>query len=85
MEHMVRNNKVILKGLCGNKALKAIQRNTSAAYNIQQVIENFDSQTALSPNSSAHTHANKFEDEKEMIEIVNKNMTFIYQSGRAYR
>lgn len=73
------------KKQCGNKTLKAIQRNTSAAYSIKKVIENFDSQTVGSPNSSAHTHANKFEDEKEMIEIVNKNMTFIYQSGRAYR
>ena len=85
MEHMVRNNKIILKGLCGNRTLKAIQRNSSAAYSIQKVIKNFDSETAVSPNSSAHTHANKFEDEKEMIDIVNKNMTFIYQSGRAYK
>ena len=55
MEYMIRNNKVILKGLCGNKTLKAIQRNTSTAYSIQKVIENVASQTPVSPNSSAHT------------------------------
>ena len=85
MEHMVRNNKVVLNGLCGNKTLKAIQRNTSAAYGVQQIVRNFDNQTTVSPDSSAHTHANKAEDDKEMINIVNKNTPFDYQSGKTYK
>jgi hypothetical protein len=34
MEHIVRNNKDILKGLCANKTLKAVQRSSSAAYGV---------------------------------------------------
>ena len=49
MEHIIKNNKVILKGLCANKTLKAVH----------QIVNNFDEQSDISPDSTAHTHADK--------------------------
>ena len=76
---MVKNNKVVLKNLCGDKTLKAIQRNTAAVHGLQKIMSNFDEQSGVQPESTVHTHANKYEDQKEMIDSINKNQTFIFK------
>ena len=52
MEHIVRNNKDILKGLCANKTLKAVQRSSSAAYGVHQIVNNFDRQSDIHMQTS---------------------------------
>ena len=39
-EHLVQCNKCILKGLCGNKTLKAIQTGSSVAFGLQVTVHN---------------------------------------------
>ena len=39
MEHEVRNDKAVLKGMCGNKTLKAVQRSTSCSYMLSKTIK----------------------------------------------
>ena len=85
MEHIIKNNKVILKGLCANKTLKAVQRSSSAAYGVHQIVNNFDEQSDISPDSTAHTHADKHNDEIEMIEIVHKTRPFTFNPGREFK
>ena len=85
MEHIIKNNKVILKGLCANKTLKAVQRSSSAAYGVHQIVNNFDEQSDISPDSTAHTHADKQNDEMEMIEIVHKIRPFTFNPGREFK
>ena len=85
MEHIIKNNKVILKGLCANKTLKAVQQSSSAAYGVHQIVNNFDEQSDISPDSTAHTHADKHNDEMEMIEIVHKTRLFKFNPGREFK
>jgi hypothetical protein len=66
-EHIVQCNKRILKGLCGNKTLKAIQTGSSAAFGLQVTVDNFDAVSGIHKESTAHTHASRQDDEKEMI------------------
>ena len=84
MEHIIKNNKVILKGLCANKTLKTVQRSWSAAYGVHQIVNNFDEQSDISPDSTAHTHADKHNDKIEMIEIVHKTRPFTFNPGREF-
>ena len=85
MEHIVRNNKDVLKGLCANKTLKAVERSTAAAYGVHQNVDHFDKQSAVAADSTAHTHANKRDDEMEMIEIISKIKPFAFKPGREYK
>ena len=85
MEHIIKSNKVILKGLCANKILKAVQRRSSAAYGVHQIINSFDQQSDISLDSTAHTHADKQNDEMEMIEIVHKIRPFTFNPGREFK
>ncbi len=52
-EHLVKCNKVILRGLCGNKTLKAVTRSTQSAYNVKKITVNFGNQTNIKPESHA--------------------------------
>ena len=85
MEHIIKNNKVILKGLCANKTLKAVQQSSSAAYGVHQIVNNFDEQSDILPDSTAHTHADKHNDEIEMIETVRKTRPFTFNPGREFK
>lgn len=82
MEHLVRQNKAILKGLCVNKTYKAVERCSKAAYGIRNVVAQYDAETNISPASSSHTHASSTEDVKEMINIVHKEKPFTPLPGR---
>lgn len=85
MEHIVKNNKVVLKGLCANKTLKAVQRSSSAAYGVHQIVDNFDKQSDIAADSTAHTYTDKRNDEMEMIEIIHKIKPFTFKTGREYK
>ena len=57
-EHIVKANKAVLRGLCGNKTLKAVTRSTKSAYCQKVIIDNLDKQNDIHKNSSSHTYGN---------------------------
>lgn len=82
MQHLIKYNKVVLHDLCGNKTLKAIQRGTKATHGLQSVINAFDNQCNIAPDSTKHTHKSKSEDEALMINKLKNIQPFKHQPGR---
>jgi hypothetical protein len=82
METLVKNFKGILKGLCGNKTLKAVERGTQAAYGLKTTLDAIDQETGVPTESSKHTQASVHGTVKEMIRILLKKEPFKYTSGR---
>ena len=79
MEHIVRNDKGILKGMCRNKTLKAVQRSTSS-FLLNVIVKQYDSNIAS--ESTSHTHACTCDDVREMINITSGKNPFDFQPGR---
>ena len=44
MEMLIKHYKVILKGMFGNKTLKAVERSSAAAYGLNKIIQSYDNQ-----------------------------------------
>lgn len=84
-EHIVKYNKGILKGLCGNKSLKAVQIGTSSAFGLKVTVDNFEEASGVHKESTSHTHASREEDEKEMIKILSQLQPFKFQEGRYHK
>ena len=82
MEHIVRQNKAILKGMYVNKTYKAVERSSKAAFGVRNIISQFDTETEIHPVSSSHTHACTTDDVKEMVGIVHKQKPFVLHPGR---
>ena len=82
MEHLVGDNKVSLRGMCGNKTLKAVQRCSGAAYGIKECCTQYDNECGIPPESTKHTHACTTEDVKAMLGILQQAKPFQYQPGR---
>lgn len=85
MEMLVKTNKSILRGMCGNKTLAAVQRSTSAAYGLEKIVNSFDKECGLHPESTSHTDACSKNDIKEMITILHTVNAFKHQPGRKIR
>ena len=85
MENLVKNHNVILKGLCGNKTLKAISRSTSATHGLTNIMTVVDQQTNVPPDSTRHTHASTTQTIKEMITILQMVNPLAHQPGRSSR
>ena len=81
-KHLIKFNKAILHSLCGNKTLKAIDRNTKATHGLQAIIKSFDAQCKIKPDSTALTHMSKMEDEKIMVKKLKEVRPFCYTAGR---
>lgn len=82
MEHEVKNDKGVLKGLCANKTLKAVQRCTSAGYLLNETCKQYDRESNITPESTSHTHACSSDDIREMIELISSQEPFQHQPGR---
>lgn len=82
MEHEVNNSKGILKGMCGNKTLKAVQRSSSSSFLLNEVAKQYDKQSNIAPESTSHTHACTSDDIREMIKVVRGQKPFEHQPGR---
>lgn len=82
METLVKDHKVILKGLCGNKTLNAVQRSTNAVYGLKNVVEAVDKESKVPPDSSKHTHASSTKIIQEMINVLERVKPFHEQPGR---
>ena len=85
MENLVKNHNVILKGLCGNKTLKAISRSTSATHGLTNIMTVVDQQTNVPRDSTRHTHASTTQTIKEMITILQMVNPLAHQPGRSSR
>jgi hypothetical protein len=83
-EHLVKCNKVILRGLCGNKTLNAVTRSTQSAYNVKKISDNFDHQTNITPDSQSHTYGDPSTDIKEMVNVLRKLKPFNFVKGRKH-
>ena len=70
MEMMIKNHKVVLKGMCGNKTFKAVERSTKASHGLKRIVDAYDEINSVPPDSTSHTHASTKEDIKEMIRII---------------
>ena len=82
MEMLVKTNKNILQGMCGNKTLKAVQRSTSAAHGLEKIVKTFDEQCNVHADSTLHTDTSNKDDIKEMITIIHAVKPFNYQPDR---
>lgn len=82
MEHSIQDHKVCLRGMRGNKTLKAVQRCSSSSYGQKEFCIQFDAQSKIPLDSTRHTHACTTEDVKAMLAIVNEAKTFEYELGR---
>ena len=82
MEMMVKDDKEILKGMCGNKTLKAVERSTSAACGLKKIVEVIDRESGVPPDSTQHTHTCTQETVTEIIEILKETRPFQHQAGR---
>ena len=85
METLVKDHKVILKGLCGNKTLKAVQRSTNAVYGLRSVVAAIDEESNVKPDSTKHTHASSNKIVEEMINVLQAVKPFHEQPGRMLR
>ena len=85
MEHEVRNNKGVLKGMCGNKTLKAVQRSTSCSYMLSETKRQYDRESNIPPEATSHTYTCTSDDIKEMIDLISTTEPFEHQPGRTLK
>ena len=78
MEHLVGDNKVSLRGLCGNKA---VQRCSAAAYGLKECCTQYGYECGIHPESTK-LHACTTQDVKAVLTIVQQAKPFQYQKGR---
>ena len=84
-EHLVNGNKVVLHDLRGNKTLKAVTRSTQASYGQEVLVENFDNQSNVSKNSTAHTYGNAKEDVIDMVASLHSLRPFKFTPHRSHK
>ena len=78
----MRNDKAVLKGMCGNKTLKAVQRSTSCSYMLSETKRQYDTENNIPPESTSHTYACTSDDAKEMIDLISTKEPLTHQPGR---
>lgn len=84
-EHLVKGNKVSLHDLRGNKTLKAVTRSTQCSYSQQVFGENFDNQSNVPKDSSAHTYGDCKEDVKDIVSLLRELRPFTFTPDRCYK
>ena len=82
MEMLIKNHKVMLRGLCGNKKLNAVERSTKASHCLKTMVEVFDGESNVPPDSTSHSHASTQDDIKEMIWLFTNLKPFTYTPNR---
>lgn len=82
MEHLIRDNKVILKDLGVNKTLKAVERCSKASYGMKEFSNAYDRECNIPPETTKHTHACTTDDVRDMLAVIHENVPFKHQPGR---
>ena len=86
METLVKDHKVILKGLCGNKTSEKLFREVPiAVYGLKSVVESIDKESNVPPDSTKHTHASSTKIVQEMIIALQRVKPFDERPGRILR
>lgn len=83
-EHLVKCNKVVLQGLCGNKTLKAVTRVTKSAYSQKIITDNYDAESGIAKESTSHTYGNSGDDVRKMVSTLHGLKPFRYTPGRKH-
>lgn len=52
------------------KTIQAVSRATTAAYGLRNIEENYDKETGVTPQCTAHSSVTAEKDQKDMISIV---------------
>ena len=81
-EHIVKDHKVTLHDLRGNKTLKAVTRSTSTSYSQQVIADRIDKESNISKDSTAHTYGDCREDVKDIVESLHKLKPFTFTPDR---
>ena len=81
---MVKDHKKVLRGLCGNKTLKAVQRATSASHRLKIITETIDRESKVPPDSTQHTHANTEKLVEKMVSVLRNVKPFEVTPGRNF-
>lgn len=81
-----RNNdhKAAIKAMGPNKTHKAMHRATKAAGGQRKIVENFDEQTKVTPQSSSHTHRSSERDEEIIRQDLRRLRPFHFVPGRMH-
>ena len=82
MEHLICDNKVVLRDLRANKTLTAVQRYSKAAYGVKEFCHQYDSESNIPPELTKHTHACTTDDVRDMLVIIHRSEPFKHQPGR---
>ena len=82
MEHCIQDNKQLMRGMRGNKTLKAVQRASSSSYGQKEFSIHFDKECHIPPDSTHHTQACTTEDVRAMTMILQQTKPFDFQAGR---
>lgn len=83
-EHIVKDHKVILHDLRGNKSLNAVTRSTAASYSQHIIGDRIDEQSNISKDSTSHTYGDCKEDVKEIVESLHKLKPFMFTPDRLH-
>ena len=83
-EHLVKNQKTVLKDLVANKTLQAVERGTGASCGLKAIADNFDKECQIAPDYTLHTSLSKQADEKEMIKLLHTKRPFVFTEGRKH-
>ena len=82
MEHLICDNKVVLRDLRANKTLTAVQRYSKGAYGAKEFCNQYDGECNIPPELTKHTHACTTDDVRDMLAIIHRNEPFKHQPGR---
>ena len=79
-----RTSKDIVRGMGANKTRKAMMRASKASAGIHQIVQQLRDTTKIKKRSQAHTHKNKDDDEKMMLQDLQKLKRFKVSPGRSH-
>ena len=79
-----RTSKDIVRGMGANKTRKAMMRASKASAGVHQIVQQLRDTTKIKKRSQAHTHKNKDDDEKMMLQDLQKLMPFKVSPGRSH-
>lgn len=70
MEYEVKNDKGVLKGLCGNKILQVVQRCILVGYFLNEVVKQYDWECNILLEFISYIYVCLDDDIREMIEFI---------------
>lgn len=83
-ENRNSDHKAAIKAMSANKTKKAVHRPTKAAGGKRQIVQIFDEQTGVSPQSSSHTHRSSERDEQILQQDLRRLRPFKIVPGRMH-